>query len=128
MLWEIEQNGFLRFRCRVGHALTAKYLGAEQRHAVEAALWEALRALEESGSLYREWLAALRIPDTFYQRASSRIALRIPTAMRGYCATSYCGLIPIKPLIPYILFNPLNSRPNLTRLMTEADWAIGSLE
>jgi two-component system, chemotaxis family, protein-glutamate methylesterase/glutaminase len=53
VLWEIEQNGFLRFRCRVGHAFTAKYLRAEQRHAVEAALWEALRALEESASLYR---------------------------------------------------------------------------
>ena len=53
VLWEIEQNGFLRFRCRVGHALTAKYLDAEQRHAVETALWEALRALEESASLYR---------------------------------------------------------------------------
>jgi two-component system chemotaxis response regulator CheB len=53
VLWEIEQDGFLRFRCRVGHALTAKYLGAEQRQAVETALWEALRALEESASLYR---------------------------------------------------------------------------
>jgi two-component system chemotaxis response regulator CheB len=53
VLWEIEQNGFLRFRCRVGHALTAKYLGAEQRHAVETALWEALRALEENASLFR---------------------------------------------------------------------------
>jgi two-component system chemotaxis response regulator CheB len=53
VLWEIEQNGFLRFRCRVGHALTGKYLGSEQRHAIETALWEALRALEESASLYR---------------------------------------------------------------------------
>lgn len=53
VLWEIEQDGFLRFRCRVGHALTAKYLGAEQRQAIETALWEALRALEESASLYR---------------------------------------------------------------------------
>jgi two-component system chemotaxis response regulator CheB len=57
VLWEIEQNGFLRFRCRVGHALTARYLGSEQRHAVETALWEALRALEESASLYRRMAA-----------------------------------------------------------------------
>jgi two-component system, chemotaxis family, protein-glutamate methylesterase/glutaminase len=53
VLWEIDQDGFLRFRCRVGHAFTAKHLGSEQRQAVESALWAALRALEESGSLYR---------------------------------------------------------------------------
>jgi len=53
VLWEIEDNGFLRFRCRVGHAYTARHLDAEQRHAIETALWAALRALEESASLYR---------------------------------------------------------------------------
>jgi|SRR5215469_5363330 len=53
VLWEIEQDGFLRFRCRVGHAYTARHLDAEQRHAIETALWAALRALEESSSLYR---------------------------------------------------------------------------
>jgi two-component system chemotaxis response regulator CheB len=52
VLWESDQNGFLRFRCRVGHAFTARHLGAEQRHAIETALWAALRALEESASLY----------------------------------------------------------------------------
>jgi two-component system, chemotaxis family, protein-glutamate methylesterase/glutaminase len=31
VLWEIEQDGFLRFRCRVGHALTATHLGMEHR-------------------------------------------------------------------------------------------------
>jgi two-component system, chemotaxis family, protein-glutamate methylesterase/glutaminase len=57
VLWEIEQDGFLRFRCRVGHAFTSKYLGVEQRNAVEVALWEAMRALEESASLYRRMAA-----------------------------------------------------------------------
>jgi two-component system chemotaxis response regulator CheB len=37
----------------VGHAFTARYLGAEQRQAIQTALWEALRALEESAALYR---------------------------------------------------------------------------
>ena len=53
VLWEIVESGFLRYRCRVGHAFTAKYLEAEQRHAIESALWAALRALEESISLSR---------------------------------------------------------------------------
>jgi two-component system chemotaxis response regulator CheB len=71
VLWEIEQNGFLRFRCRVSHA------GAEQRHAVETALWEALRALEESASALRRMAAraaqsGLFLPtQQFAERASN---------------------------------------------------------
>jgi len=53
VLWEIDQKGLLRFRRRVGHAYTASHLRAEQRFVVETALWAALRALEESASLYR---------------------------------------------------------------------------
>jgi two-component system chemotaxis response regulator CheB len=53
VLWEIDQEGLLRFRCRVGHAFTARHLDTEQRHAIEASLWAGLRALEESASLYR---------------------------------------------------------------------------
>jgi two-component system, chemotaxis family, protein-glutamate methylesterase/glutaminase len=53
VLWEIDQSGSLRYRCRVGHAYTARHLRAEQRQAVEAAMWSALRALEENASLYK---------------------------------------------------------------------------
>lgn len=53
VLWEINHEGFLRFGCRVGHAYTARHLRAEQRQVIESALWAALRALEESASLYR---------------------------------------------------------------------------
>ncbi len=53
VLWEMDQSGLLRFRCRVGHAYTAAHLDADQRQAIETALWSALRALEENASLYR---------------------------------------------------------------------------
>ena len=54
VLWEMEDEGMLRFRCRVGHAYTAQSLDAQQAEAVEGALWAAIRALEESASLARQ--------------------------------------------------------------------------
>jgi two-component system chemotaxis response regulator CheB len=60
VLWEIDQNEMLRYRCRVGHAYTARILRAEQRQALETALWSALRALEENASLYKKMADRLR--------------------------------------------------------------------
>ncbi len=51
VLWEIKDGDFLRFRCRVGHALSAESVLAEQSESVDKALWNALKTLEEKASL-----------------------------------------------------------------------------
>jgi two-component system, chemotaxis family, protein-glutamate methylesterase/glutaminase len=50
-LWRLNDGDMVRFRCRVGHAWTSDGLIERQDAALEAALWSALRALEESVAL-----------------------------------------------------------------------------
>jgi two-component system chemotaxis response regulator CheB len=59
-LWEIQDGNLLRFRCRVGHAYSAESMLAEHDDALEAALWSALRALEESVALAKRMAASAR--------------------------------------------------------------------
>jgi two-component system, chemotaxis family, protein-glutamate methylesterase/glutaminase len=53
VLWDVSGRGPFRFRCEVGHAHTAASLAESQTEAVEAAMWSALRALEDKAELAR---------------------------------------------------------------------------
>lgn len=51
VLWAIEEGDLLRFRCRVGHAWNVESLLERQGSEIEAALWIALRAVEDRAAL-----------------------------------------------------------------------------
>jgi two-component system, chemotaxis family, protein-glutamate methylesterase/glutaminase len=53
VLWEVNDSELVRFRCRVGHAYNEEGLLVHQAENLEAALWTALRALEEHAALGR---------------------------------------------------------------------------
>lgn len=59
-LWELE-NGGPRFRCHNGHAYSLQSLAGEQSTQVEAAIWAALRRLEESERIAEKMAAQARV-------------------------------------------------------------------
>ena len=84
-LWEADEAGLLRFRCRVGHIYSPETMLAAQTDEVDRALWTALRTLEERAALAhklaeraRERQSAL-VDKAFTERAneSEREASRI---------------------------------------------------
>jgi two-component system chemotaxis response regulator CheB len=60
VLWEAEQGGLLRFRCRVGHVYSPESMAAAQTDSVDRALWAALRSLEERAALTRKLASRAR--------------------------------------------------------------------
>jgi two-component system chemotaxis response regulator CheB len=50
-LWEADEGGVLRFRCRVGHVYSPDSMLSAQTDEVDRALWVALRTLEERAAL-----------------------------------------------------------------------------
>jgi two-component system, chemotaxis family, protein-glutamate methylesterase/glutaminase len=52
-LWEHQEDELIRFRCHVGHSFTAEAMQSEQGRSLEAALWSALRSLQEREDLFR---------------------------------------------------------------------------
>ncbi|MBW3570461.1 MAG: chemotaxis protein CheB [Gemmatimonadetes bacterium] len=69
-LWETDEGGLPRFRCRVGHAYSFESLLAEQGSAMDAALWAAYRALEERAALTARMGARMK------ERGQASLALR----------------------------------------------------
>ena len=67
-LWEINDQDMLRYRCHVGHAFTAEALNEGQSEMLEAALWSAVRALEEQMMLAQRIVARAR--NANHQRAA----------------------------------------------------------
>jgi two-component system, chemotaxis family, protein-glutamate methylesterase/glutaminase len=72
-LWERSEEGGKKFRCRIGHAYSTDSLLDAENEVVEAALWTAVRSLEESAAIARR--VAQLMPGTaseFEEKADAR--------------------------------------------------------
>src|SRR5204862_1998316 len=59
-LWQRNEGGEPAYRCRTGHAFSSVALVASQSNVVEAAMWSAVRALEERAAMLRRMADRLR--------------------------------------------------------------------
>lgn len=54
VLWKVNEDSDMRFRCHTGHAYTSSSLLAEQTKKIEETMWTALRMFEERKNLLTE--------------------------------------------------------------------------
>ena len=73
VLWKMEDGNLVRYRCRVGHSYTEVTLQRELGDSAEAALWAAMRALEEKAAMNRRMLNAASGPPDYLQRLKDQI-------------------------------------------------------
>lgn len=73
-IWEVRENGEVRFECRVGHSFSPESMAESNDEDLERALWAALRTLEESASLDQRLadLAAERNRSSAFELYSSK--------------------------------------------------------
>ena len=76
-IWEHVDGELVRYRCHVGHAYTADSMVGAQANVVEAALWIAVRALEEKAHLSR------RLAERTSGRGLERLAQRYAEAVQA---------------------------------------------
>jgi two-component system chemotaxis response regulator CheB len=90
-LWEANDAGAAVYRCRTGHGYASEALLASQSHVVEAALWSAVRALEERAAMTRRMAGRFRArgrrvtAERFERQANSAVeqAVTIRRALNG---------------------------------------------
>jgi two-component system chemotaxis response regulator CheB len=78
VLWELQDDRWLRFRCRVGHAFSAEGLLRAQTDSLESALWAAFRNLHEAAALSRRLAARAR--GKGHDLVAERLAVRAQSA------------------------------------------------
>ncbi len=74
VLLQMKEGGRVRFRCHTGHAYSAESLMAEMSEGIEAALWNAIRSLQE-GALMLEQLSS-HVGESHPPAESERLATR----------------------------------------------------
>jgi two-component system, chemotaxis family, protein-glutamate methylesterase/glutaminase len=76
-LWESEEGKMLRFRCHTGHSFGAETLLGQQDGKLEAALWNAVRVLQERAILRRQ------LADRMGQQGAKQVAAEYAKAAKA---------------------------------------------